>query len=173
MAQLVKNPPAMKETWVWSLGWEDPWRRERLPTPVFWPGENNMDCIVHGVAKSWTQLSNVHFYFQSLVFWKTIIFHLSHWKLFPVLLFHLIKRLFSSNSLSTIRVVSSEYLKLLIFLPAILFPAYDSSSLASLMMYSAYTLLMNTQVNSIQPWRTLFPILNQFIALCPVITVAS
>ena len=24
VAQLVKNPPAMLETWVWSLGWEDP-----------------------------------------------------------------------------------------------------------------------------------------------------
>ena len=31
MAQLVKNPPAMQETWVR--------KRERLPTPVFWPGE--------------------------------------------------------------------------------------------------------------------------------------
>jgi len=30
-----------------------PWRRERLPTPVFWPGEF-MDYVVHGVAKSWT-----------------------------------------------------------------------------------------------------------------------
>ena len=31
MAQLVKNPPAMRETWVRSLGWEDPpWGRERL-----------------------------------------------------------------------------------------------------------------------------------------------
>ena len=39
MAQLVKNLPAMQETWVQYLGWEDPWRRERLPTPVFWPGE--------------------------------------------------------------------------------------------------------------------------------------
>ena len=39
VAQLVKNPPAMRETWVWSLGLEDPWRRERLATPVFWPGE--------------------------------------------------------------------------------------------------------------------------------------
>ena len=39
MAQLVKNVPAMWETWVRSLGWEDPLRRERLPTPVFWPGE--------------------------------------------------------------------------------------------------------------------------------------
>ena len=24
MAQMVKNPPAMQETWVWSLGWQDP-----------------------------------------------------------------------------------------------------------------------------------------------------
>ena len=33
VTQLVKNPPAMWETWVWTLGWE------RLPTSVFWPGE--------------------------------------------------------------------------------------------------------------------------------------
>ena len=39
MAQLVKNLPAMRETWVPSLGGKIPWRRERLPTPVFWPGE--------------------------------------------------------------------------------------------------------------------------------------
>ena len=39
VAQLVKNPPAMWETWVRSLGWEDSLRREKLPTPVFWPGE--------------------------------------------------------------------------------------------------------------------------------------
>ena len=41
VAQLVKNPPAMQKTWVaWvqPLGWEDALRRERLPTPVFWPG---------------------------------------------------------------------------------------------------------------------------------------
>ena len=29
----------MRENWVWSLGWEDPWRRKRLSTLVFWPGE--------------------------------------------------------------------------------------------------------------------------------------
>jgi len=39
VAQLVKNLPAMRETWVRALGWEDPWRRKRLPTPVFWPRE--------------------------------------------------------------------------------------------------------------------------------------
>ena len=33
------NPPAMWNTWVRSLGWEDPWRMEGLPTLVFWPTE--------------------------------------------------------------------------------------------------------------------------------------
>ena len=40
VAQLVKNPPAMLETWGRSLVGKIPWRRERLPTPVFWPGES-------------------------------------------------------------------------------------------------------------------------------------
>ena len=39
VAQLVKNLPAMWETWVRSLGWEDPLEKERQSTPVFWPGE--------------------------------------------------------------------------------------------------------------------------------------
>ena len=93
MPQLVKNLPAMRETWVRSLDWEDPLEKGRLPTPVFLgfhcgsagkesasnagdlgsipglgrsPGEvkgyslqysgleNSMDCIAHGIAKSWT-----------------------------------------------------------------------------------------------------------------------
>ena len=44
MAQWVKNLPAVQETQetrVQSLGWEDPWRRARLPTPVFLPGESH------------------------------------------------------------------------------------------------------------------------------------
>ena len=41
VAQLVKNPPAMRETWVQSLGWEEPQRRERLPSPVFLPRESH------------------------------------------------------------------------------------------------------------------------------------
>ena len=36
---MVKNLLAMQVTWVWSLGQEDPWRREWLPSPVFLPGE--------------------------------------------------------------------------------------------------------------------------------------
>ena len=54
--------------------------------------------------------------------------------------FIFIKRLFCSSSLSAIRVVSFEYLKLLVFLQAILIPACASSSPAFLMMYSAYKL---------------------------------
>ena len=38
-AQLVKNLPAMWETWVQSLGWEEPWRREWILAPVFLSGE--------------------------------------------------------------------------------------------------------------------------------------
>ena len=52
----------------------------------------------------------------------------------------LIKRLFSSSSLFAIRVVSAAHLRLFISLPAILILAYASSSLAFLMMYSAYKL---------------------------------
>ena len=49
MAQLVKNLPAVQETWVRSLGREDPRRGEQLPTP--YSGlENSMDGIVYGVA---------------------------------------------------------------------------------------------------------------------------
>ena len=62
VAQLVKNPPAMWETWVPSLGWKIPWRRERMPTPVFWPGEFN--GLYNRVTKSWTWLSNFHFLFK-------------------------------------------------------------------------------------------------------------
>ena len=51
--------------------------------------------------------------------------------------FTFIKRLISSSSLSATRVVTSAYLRLLIFLLAILILTYDSSSLTFLMMYSA------------------------------------
>ena len=101
-ARLVKNVPAMQETWFDSWVGKIPWRRDRLPTPVFLgfpcgstgkesacntgdlgsipglgrsPGEENsyplqysgledsMDCVVHGVAKSQTRLSDFYFHF--------------------------------------------------------------------------------------------------------------
>ena len=85
--------------------------------------------------------------------------------------FIFIKRLFSSSLLSVIRLISSAYLMSLIFLQAILIPAYDSSILAFHMMYSAYKL--NKQGDSIQPWCTPFPILNQSAVPCKILTVAS
>ena len=86
VAQLVKNPPAMQETWVWSLGREDLLEKEKVaaakslqlcpilcnpidPSPPGSPSlgfsplrysglENSMGCIDHGVAKSPTWLSD-------------------------------------------------------------------------------------------------------------------
>ena len=72
-----------------------------------------------------------------------------------------IKRLFSSSSPSVIRVVSSAYLRLLIFLLAILIPACASSSPAFRMMYSAMKL--HKQGDNIQPLCTPFPIWNQSV----------
>ena len=37
---MVKNPLAMRETWVQFPGWEDPWRRAWQLTPVFFLGES-------------------------------------------------------------------------------------------------------------------------------------
>ena len=47
VAQLVKNLPAIWETWVQSLGWEDPLEKRKATTPVFWPGE------FHGLYSPW------------------------------------------------------------------------------------------------------------------------
>ena len=85
--------------------------------------------------------------------------------------FTLIKRLFSSSSLPAIRVVPSAYLRLLIFLLAVLILAWDLSSVAFCMMYSAYKL--NRQNDNTKPWYSPFPILNQSTVSCPVLTVAS
>ena len=85
--------------------------------------------------------------------------------------FTFIKRLFSSSSLSAIKVVSSAYLRLLIFFLAIFSPACESSSLTFHMMHSAYKL--NKQGDNVQTWHTPFPILNQSIVPCLVLTVAS
>jgi len=60
VAQLVKNLPAMWETWVPSLALKG--------YLLQYSGlENSMDCIVHGVAKSRTRLSDIHFHFQWLI----------------------------------------------------------------------------------------------------------
>ena len=85
--------------------------------------------------------------------------------------FTFIKRVFSSSSFSAIRVVPSVYLRLLIFLLAILIPACASSSLEFCKMYSTYKL--NKQGDNIQTWPTLFLICSQSVIPCPVLTVVS
>ena len=67
--------------------------------------------------------------------------------------------------------MSSAYLRLLVFLPTILIPAYASSSPAFHIMFSACKL--NKQSDNIQPWHTPFPIWNQSVVPCLVLTVAS
>ena len=101
-----------------------------------------------------------------LVFWM-----LSFKPAFSLSSFTFIKRLFSPSLLSSMKVVSSAYLRWLIFLPAILIPACASSSPAFLTMYSAYKL--NKQGDNIQPWHTSFLIWNHSVVPCLVLTVAS
>ena len=65
----------MRETWVRSLGWEDP--LEKGGYPLQYSGlENPMECIVHGVTKSWTQLSEFHFTYQWLSYFICCLFTL-------------------------------------------------------------------------------------------------
>ena len=101
-----------------------------------------------------------------LVFWM-----LSFKPAFLLSLFTLIKRFFSSSSLYAIRLVSYGYLRLLIFLSAVLIPACDSSSPAFSMMYSAYKL--NKQDDQYIALLYSFPVLNQSVVPCPVLIVAS
>ena len=54
----------MRETWVRSLGWEDPLEKGRLPTLVFWPGEFHRQSMG---LQSWTRLSDFHFHFASCI----------------------------------------------------------------------------------------------------------
>ena len=59
IAQLVKNPPAMQETLVRFLGQEDPLEKGKTTHSSILPGEFHGLCIVHGVAKIWTQLATL------------------------------------------------------------------------------------------------------------------
>ena len=74
VAQTVKHLPAMQETRVQFLGWEDPLEKEMASHSCL---ENSMDggawwSTVHGVAESWTRLSNFTFGIKSA---KWFFFH--------------------------------------------------------------------------------------------------
>ena len=64
VAQLVKSPPAMWETWGRSLGWEDPLEKgEATHSSILaW----RIPWAVHGIAKSWTRLSDFHLHLRKL-----------------------------------------------------------------------------------------------------------
>ena len=47
---MVKNLPAIWETWVRSLGWKIPWRREWQPTPVFLAGKSHGQRSLEGYS---------------------------------------------------------------------------------------------------------------------------
>ena len=47
VAQLVKNPSAMRDTWLQSLGWEDPLEKGKATHSSIWPGE------FHGLCSPW------------------------------------------------------------------------------------------------------------------------
>ena len=61
VAQLVKNPPTMQETWVQSLGWEDPLEKGNDTHSIILA--QRVPWTVLGVAKSGTRLNNFHFHF--------------------------------------------------------------------------------------------------------------
>ena len=126
--------------------------------------ENNISRYFHcfHIYLPWSDKARCHEY----SFWM-----LSFKPTFSLSSFTFIRKLFSPSSLSAVRVVSSAYLRLLIFLLAILIPSCGSSSLAFHMTYSAYEL--NKQGDNIQPWCTTFSIWNQSVVPCPVLTVSS
>ena len=78
VAQMVKNPPAVQETWVQSLGWEDPLEKGMAThsSILAWRIPVDRGATVHRVAKSWTRLSQfcVNSYIQKLTLKKCIVF---------------------------------------------------------------------------------------------------
>ena len=101
--------------------------------------------------------------------WSLFLWKLSFKTAFSLSSFTFIKRCFSSSFLSVIGVMSSAYLRLLVFLPAILIPACEASRLTFHMIYSSYKL--NKPGDN--TWHTPFPILNQSVVTYSVLAVAS
>ena len=73
VAQLVKNPLAMQETWVRPWVGKIPWRRERLPAPVFWPGKFHGPHMYspwgHRVRHDWATLTLSFCHFYKILLW--------------------------------------------------------------------------------------------------------
>ena len=84
VAQMVKNPPAMQETWVQSSGREDPLEKGMathsciLAWRIPWTEEPGGLHTVHGVAKSWTWLSDFNSLTQYSILWIYHILFIHH-----------------------------------------------------------------------------------------------
>ena len=63
MVQLVKNPPAVRETWIRSLGWEDPLEKGKATHSCILAWRIPWIVLSTGSQKSLTGLSNFHFHF--------------------------------------------------------------------------------------------------------------
>ena len=63
VVQMVKNPPAMRETWVWSLGWEDPLEKGKAAHSSILAWRIPWTVWSVGVTKSRTWLSDFHFHY--------------------------------------------------------------------------------------------------------------
>ena len=81
VAQSVKNLPAVQETRMWSLGWEDPWRRKCQPIPVSLPGKSHgqrslVGCSpwVRRVGHNWATNTYLHLMssFYGKILYETI-----------------------------------------------------------------------------------------------------
>ena len=77
---MVKNPPAKQETWVWSLGWEDPLEKEKAPHSSTLAWRIPWTVWVPGVTKNQTWLSDLHFYIEFLKHFSEMKANLVRWK---------------------------------------------------------------------------------------------
>ena len=78
MAQMVKSPPAVYETWVWSLGQEDPLAKDIAAHSSILAWENSVDrgawrAIVHGIRKSQHNWETNTFTFMYTYGWISLL----------------------------------------------------------------------------------------------------
>ena len=95
VAQVVKNPPVMQETWVQSLGWEDPLEKETATHSSILAWRIPWACIVHGVAEldttEWLSLHlMVSYKVKHILTIKSYVSHFyvvtkEHWELMATL----------------------------------------------------------------------------------------
>ena len=79
MAQRVKHLPAMWETWVWFLGWEDPLEKEMATHSVLLPGESHRRRSLVGYSPRGRKESDTTERLHFLFFSFTMVWSVSAW----------------------------------------------------------------------------------------------